>query len=221
MRKLASIIIGLVLFGSIWGFAEATLGAILHIVHSPHKGAIMTSLGVMVMSAAAAAYKPRNTLAFMVGLGVIASLVKGLDLIFMGADSHVLRVMVVIPLEAAAFGAIAYAFAGYYHERKMMRPTVGALTAYASFALLASVYIYGGLGSKYWMGKGFMDIVEFTLSGGTVAAVLCIMTSDVGYNLGKAIAPKIAWVTDKKPLSYYLASLTLSGILWIARLRLV
>ena len=33
-------LIGVVVFGSIWGLVEATLGGFLHLIHFPYKGAI-------------------------------------------------------------------------------------------------------------------------------------------------------------------------------------
>ena len=38
------LIIGVLVFGSIWGFLEATLGGYLHMIIFPNKGAIMAGL---------------------------------------------------------------------------------------------------------------------------------------------------------------------------------
>ncbi|MFH1788683.1 MAG: hypothetical protein ABH834_04830 [Candidatus Altiarchaeota archaeon] len=220
MKNTLYIVIGIILFGAIWGFAEATAGAVLHLANSPHKGQIMTSFGVMVMSLAAAVYKPKNTLAFMVGLGVVASLVKGVDVLFLGLDSHVMRVMVVIPLEAAAFGAIASIFHKSFYSNNTLRPVIGAASAYASFFLLALVYVYGGIGSKFWVGMNFTGIVNFALTDGTIAAVLALVTTDAGFRVGASVKAGVEDFVSRNPLVYYLASLAVSGTLLFARLRL-
>lgn len=211
------VLLGVVLFGSLWGLSEATFGALLHLINSPYKGEIMTSFGVMVMSAAAAVYKPKNAFAFTVGLGVVASLVKGVNLIFLGVDSHVLRVMVVIPIEAASFGALASIFNRAFNESRRLRPAVGALSAYASFFLLSSVYIYAGIGSNFWVGRGFADMVSFTLSGGTVAAILSVLTTDVGFRLGETVKPAVEDLIGRDPAVYYLVSVALTALSWILR----
>jgi len=51
------IVIGILVFGSIWGFLEATLGGFLHMIIFPNKGAIMGGIGVAIMASALAIYK--------------------------------------------------------------------------------------------------------------------------------------------------------------------
>lgn len=221
MKNTLYIVIGMILFGSVWGFAEATAGAVLHLANSPHKGQIMTSFGIMVMSLAAAVYRPKNTLAFMMGVGVVASIVKGVDVLFLGLDSHVLRVMIVIPLEAAAFGAISSLLHKSFYSNKTIRPVIGAASAYASFFLLAVVYVYGGIGSNFWSGMDFAGIVNFALTDGTIAAALALVTTDVGFRVGASVKAGVEGFMNRNPLVYYLASLAVSGTLLFARLRLV
>ncbi len=43
-RSVVYIVIGILVFGSIWGFFEATLGGFLHLIIFPNKGAIMAGL---------------------------------------------------------------------------------------------------------------------------------------------------------------------------------
>lgn len=40
-QGLVHLVIGILVFGSIWGFLEATLGGFLHMIIFPNKGAIM------------------------------------------------------------------------------------------------------------------------------------------------------------------------------------
>ena len=51
-QSLAHLIIGILVFGSIWGILEATLGGFLHLIIFPNKGAIMAGIGVAIMSSA-------------------------------------------------------------------------------------------------------------------------------------------------------------------------
>ena len=77
-QGLISLVIAVLVFGSIWGFFEATLGGFLHLIIFPNKGAIMSSIGVAIMASALAIYgKP----GLSVGIGVIAASFKLLDVI--------------------------------------------------------------------------------------------------------------------------------------------
>ena len=53
-QSLVYLIIGILVFGSIWGVLEATLGGFLHLIIFPNKGAIMAGIGVAIMSSALA-----------------------------------------------------------------------------------------------------------------------------------------------------------------------
>ena len=45
-------LITIILFGSVWGLFEATLGGVLHIAHVPFTGTIMASIGFTILFAA-------------------------------------------------------------------------------------------------------------------------------------------------------------------------
>jgi len=54
---LVRLIIGILVFGSIWGLIEATFGGFLHMIIFPNKGAIMGGIGVAIMATALAVYR--------------------------------------------------------------------------------------------------------------------------------------------------------------------
>jgi len=211
------ILVGILLFGSIWGFAEATLGAILHLLNSPHKGVIMASFGVMVLSCAVAVVKPRKVLSFALAIGFIASLVKGIDLLLLPLDSHVLRVMVVIPIEACAFGGLVKVFSSTFYQNRSIRPFIGAVSVYAGFFMLSTVYVYAGIGSNFWIGKGLEDILSFTLSNGTMAGILTLLTTDTGFRIGEFLKPSIDKAIEQNRNRFWIVSLSFTLFLWLAR----
>ena len=75
-RILIHIIIGILVFGSIWGFFEATLGGFLNMIIFPNKGAIMSGIGVAIMGTALAIYKKPGMLP---GIGIVAASFKLLN----------------------------------------------------------------------------------------------------------------------------------------------
>ena len=74
------ILIGILVFGSIWGFFEATLGGFLHMIIFPNKGAIMGGIGVALMASALAIYKKPGML---LGIGIVAASFKLLDVLIL------------------------------------------------------------------------------------------------------------------------------------------
>jgi len=92
------------LYGSLWGLAEATLGHLLHAVRIPGlPGLVMVPLAVWIMGRAAV--RSRSAAAVLLAGGVAASL-KLLDLVVPGTDLLALiRPVQAILLEALA-GAV-------------------------------------------------------------------------------------------------------------------
>ncbi len=39
----------IILLGCVWGICEATLGSVLHIIHFPYKGLILSSIGMAIL----------------------------------------------------------------------------------------------------------------------------------------------------------------------------
>jgi len=75
-QNTVQVLIGILVFGSIWGLLEATLGGFLHLIIFPNKGAIMGGIGVALMASALAIYKKPGML---LGIGIVAASFKLLD----------------------------------------------------------------------------------------------------------------------------------------------
>lgn len=93
------------LFGSLWGLAEATLGHLLHAVRVPGlPGLVMVPLAVWIMGRAAAR---SGSAAAVFAAGVVAAGFKFLDLIVPGTDilalSNPVRAILLEALAAAVW----------------------------------------------------------------------------------------------------------------------
>jgi len=97
------VIIGILVFGSIWGLVEATLGGALHLVHFAYKGAITGGIGMAIMAAFVATYR-QPKLVFW--LGVIAALFKPLSALIYGQP--VFAPFVVNPASAILLEALGF-----------------------------------------------------------------------------------------------------------------
>ena len=99
----AGLIGPVLLWGSIWGFGEATLGHFLHLVRVPGlPGLVMASFAVWIMGRAAAGTR-RNAAGAVMLAGVVAASFKLLDLLAPGTD----LAAVANPVQAILLEALA------------------------------------------------------------------------------------------------------------------
>ncbi len=211
-EKQKQILIGILLFGSIWGMFEATLGVFLHMIHFMLKGAIMFSLGAFLMSAALRTYRPSNRIGFLLGIGAVASLLKGFDIFIVGPSPMVFRPMISILIEAMAFGAVLTV------THRIKAPIINHLSTGAGFAYLSymgfgMVFKYLGIGSRFWLNMSLTDMMNFILADGTQAALLSAVTVMAGYRAGDIMA-LIQKKAVRSGIFYELAAL-LTGLCWL------
>jgi hypothetical protein len=198
------VIIGILVFGSIWGLLEATLGGFLNMIIFPNKGAIMGGIGMAIMSAALAIYRKP---AMLPGIGIVAASFKWLNawLLFVPVSAiHIINPAMAIFLESLAFSLVA-TFLMYRMDKNVY---VGAWAAF--LAGLISVTAYGYF-SAYIMHAplfermGVSSIPEFIASHGVIQAVFFGMLAPLGYLVGKKLAATSP-VFLRRPLYYYAAS---------------
>jgi hypothetical protein len=106
-QSLIRVIIGILVFGSIWGLLEATLGGFLNMIVLPNKGAIMGGIGMAIMCAALAIYRKP---AMLLGIGIVAASFKWLNswLLFVPVSAiHIINPAMAIFLESLAFSLVA------------------------------------------------------------------------------------------------------------------
>jgi hypothetical protein len=75
------VVIGILVFGSVWGLVEATLGGALHLIHFAYKGAITAGIGMSIMATFVVVYR-RPRLVFFIA--AIAAMFKPLSALIYG-----------------------------------------------------------------------------------------------------------------------------------------
>lgn len=95
----------LIYLGLIWGFAEVTLGSLLHAIHFPYKGMVMTGIGLSII----AIYLQYNrTVWHPIMIGLIAGGVKCCGALLMGiswGSRAITNPVIAIITEAAIISA--------------------------------------------------------------------------------------------------------------------
>ncbi len=181
-RTTLNLVILVLLFGSLWGLLEATLGGFLHLIHFPQKGAIMAGIGMSVMAAfIATAPKPR----WVIGLGLVAASFK----VLAGLIAHVplYAPMVVNPalailIEALVFGVVASFFLRVLPKRTPALIACGAVTGFLSIALYVTIASLLGLGQ--WPAMDTFQKLTIVGYTGAISAAICALLLLGGYALG-------------------------------------
>ncbi|MDO9333577.1 MAG: hypothetical protein Q7T57_03525 [Dehalococcoidales bacterium] len=196
--------IGILVFGSIWGCLEATLGGFLNLIIFPNKGAIMSGIGMAIMSVALAFYRKP---AMLPGIGIVAASFKWLNawLLFIPPNAvQIINPAMSIILEALAFSLVV----AFLMNRIEKNIYVGVWTAVLAGFISAIVYVYFAVyvtRSPIFARLGIESIGQFVIGNGVVQAVFSGVLAPLGYVAGKMLAAKISPIVARRSV-YYSAS---------------
>ena len=210
-RDLARLIVGVVVFGSIWGLLEATLGGFLHLIIFPNKGAIMAGIGMAIMGSALAIYKKPSMLLF---IGFVAASFKLLD-IWLFALSPT-SIHIVNPAMAIIFESAAFSIAAVFLMNKMAKNTIIGIGAGALAGLVsATIWVYFAI---YVMNApAYARVVftaqEFIANQGIAQAVFCGVFLPLGYMIGERLAAKTTPLLVSR-VRYYATSAAIISVSW-------
>ena len=200
------LLIGILLFGSLWGFIEVILGSTVAGA-GYHSGGLMTGFfAIPLLVLSRMIFRQPG---MQLGMGAIAG---GLRLFnpFMGC--HVCSAIAIMA-EAAIFEFIFYSLSNDFRERKTltMQSSIGILSAYTLFV---SGYIITQILTPIVAGSGFfienlLVIVPKILAAGILPALIAAFTAPLIY-----AATKLD-ITIKDKI-YYPAAISTSIFCWVA-----
>jgi hypothetical protein len=206
-------LIGILVFGSIWGLVEATLGGALHLVHFAYKGAITGGLGMAIMATFVVIYR-RPKLVFWIG--VIAALFKPLSAVIYGQpifSPFVVNPASAILLEALAFTlVVSLLFKGFESSVKM-RIGAGIAAGYLSIILYAILASAVGMGK--WASWGPTERVTAALTDGTALAITGTALLLLGYVVSTKLRPDFLQFMTVKPKAFYASTIAITAFCWI------
>ena len=211
-QVIAHIIIGILVFGSIWGFLEATLGGFLHLIIFPNKGAIMSGIGVAIMASALAIYKKPSMLP---GIGIVAASFKLLDVWLFAlpiGSIHIINPAMAIIFESLAFSLVAVFLMNRIAQNASIGIGAGVLTGLVS--ALAWVYFAIYVMNTPAYNRVLTTVGAYIPNQGVVQAVFLGVFLPLGYLLGEKLAATTPSVLVRKPLYYYATSATIICLCW-------
>lgn len=204
---LVRLIIGILVFGSIWGLSEVVLGGGLSAADFPYKSGLLTGIGIGLMGMALAIYKKP---AMLVGIGLVTVLVKLLavpilHISVMCKANSCLAVFV----EAVALSLVAFSLMSAMGKSVHARMGSGAAAA-----VIASV-------GFYFIGRQVAPcnyLLSFTPGGfivteGLIWASFSAILLPLGYWAGMKLEGKaFPWLTRKT--LYYATTAATIVICW-------
>lgn len=211
--KIRDILIAVLVFGSIWGFLEATLGGFLHLIHFANKGAIMGGVGMSIM---AAFVVTRRHPGLLIGVGSIAALFKLLSALVYGQPilaPFVINPAVAIILESLAFSVVVILLQNRFERNVLMRVTAGITAGYMSITLYAIFASVAGRG--YWPLLSFTEKVREVFIDGTGIAIAGTILLLGGYTLAVHLRPKLLDLRSVKPNTFYASSGATAICCWV------
>jgi hypothetical protein len=207
------VVTGILVFGSVWGLVEATLGGALHLIHFTYKGAITGGIAMAIMAAFVVTYR-RPRLVFW--LGVIAALFKPLSAVIYGQPvfaPFVVNPASAILLEALGFTlVVSLLFKGFESSIKT-RIVVGISAGYLGAILYAILASTIGMGN--WASWGPTERVTGALADGTGLAIVGTALLLLGYLVSAKLRPNFWQLMTVKPRAFYASSVAVTAFCWI------
>ena len=207
------VVIGILVFGSIWGLVEATLGGALHLIHLPYKGAITGGIGMAIMATFVVMYR-RPKLAFCIA--VIAALFKPLSAVIYGQPifaPFVVNPASAILLEGLAFSlVVSLLFKGFESSIKT-RIGAGVAAGYLSIILYGVLASAAGMGN--WASWGLAERVSSVFANGTGLAIVGTCLLLLGHLVGTKLRPNFWQLMTVKPKAFYASTIAITAFCWI------
>jgi len=206
------ILLGILVFGSIWGLLEATLGGFLNLIIFPNKGAIMSGIGMAIMGTALAIHRKP---AMLPGIGIVAASFKWLNswLLFVPANAvQIINPAMAIVFESLAFGLVA----AFLMDRITKNALVGTGAGVLAGLVSATAYVYFAVyvtHSPIFARMGITSIGQFITGNGLVQAVFAGILLPLGCLIGEKLAAKSFPVLTHRSL-YYATSIAIVCLCW-------
>jgi hypothetical protein len=204
------VMVGILVFGSVWGLVEATLGGALHLVHFAYKGAITGGVGMAIMAAFVATYR-RPKLVFW--LGVIAALFKPLSALIYGQPvfaPFVVNPASAIILEALGFTlVVSLLFKGFEGS---VRTRIGAGVAAGYLSIILYAVAASALGLGKWASWGLAERLTSVAIDGTALAIVGTSLLLLGYLVSTKVRSNFWQFMTAKPKAFYASTIAITAL---------
>lgn len=202
------ILIGIFVFGSIWGLSEVALGGGLSAANFPYKSGLLTGIGMAIMGMALAIHKKP---AMLIGIGLVAVLVKLIAV-------PILNVSVMCKANSclAVFtDAVALTLVAFLLMTEMGRSAHARMGSGALAAIIASVGFYF-IGMRVAPCNYLLSFspAGFIVTEGLIWAAFSAILLPLGYLAGLKLETQIFPLLTRKMPVYYATTMATVAICW-------
>jgi hypothetical protein len=219
--------VGTLIFGSIWGFLEATVGAAVRLSLQPFKPQIhmcpcplmMFLFGFPIMASVLAIYRKPVAL---LGTGLIAAglslltipilSVLGVPIFTAPANTYpFINPAVAIALSSVVFGLVA----GLARKLTLNTFTLAGMGALsAMFSSIAFIYAVVGIGAPILKALQLSGPLTYVALNGTIFAAMAALTVPIGYMLGVRANLAFGRLVEVKPWLYRVGPTVVAVLCW-------
>jgi hypothetical protein len=176
-----------IMYGSLWGFVEATLGYILHWMFFPISGMIMFPIGVYFMKRAE---KENDNKSSIIYVSLIAALIKSVNL-FM-ANPMIFKVTNPI-LMILAQGLLVYVLLNKEKTINILKIFTSSFVWRAGFILLLLVE-FRNLNSIYYLKGGAFRFINFVFIETIINSGVIYMINKFGFKNKLKLNPNFGFI---------------------------
>ena len=172
-NRTCKLILGILFFGSLWGFSEASLGGWLYSRDISHASVYLTVIALVIIALAHASLSHRWTGTLT---GLFAMLFKLINIPFF--PCHLWAILLL------GFGFdISLALVPRFYSGRFRLPVIGLVSVYVGHALFALTITYVWQ-YHYWTAAGLPRVIDYIFISGSVAALLGAVAVPVGNRIG-------------------------------------
>jgi hypothetical protein len=162
-------ILGILFFGSLWGFSEAVLGGFMYKANIPHSSVILTVIGVAILTIASV-YLPGKGI--LTSIAALAMLYKFMNTPFFAC--HLLGIVLLGMCCDLFFNVIK-------SKNRSINAVLAVYLNYILFALMmAYVFRY-----NHWVENSLSKVSSHIFIGGTIAALICAFAVPLSHRFGE------------------------------------
>jgi len=207
-QSIVHILLGILVFGSIWGLSEVALGGGLGAAHFPYRSGLLTGIGMGLMGMALVIHKKP---AMLIGIGLVTVLVKLLAVpilhisVMCKANS-----CIAVFTEAVALSLVAFLLMSEMGKSVHARMGGGAIAA-----IIASVGFYF-IGMQAAPCQYLLSFTPggFIITEGLIWAAFSAILLPLGYLAGMKLEAKTFPLLTRKTPLYYASTVATIVICW-------
>lgn len=208
-----SILIGILVIGSFWGFVEAAFGGFIKQIGLPLRSPLMTGIGIGILAVAVGIYRRPIILPAIALIAILSKLlvvpILGLTLLCR-ANSQL-----ALGIGGVTLAGVYQVFSPHLSKKPSIKIAIGAVAGFLTAILFVNIGMHLApckplLAFNYPGGA-----VDFMLPKGLLWTASSALFFPLGYSLGEKIRDGVLSFESREPVVYYSAAAMIIAACWL------